>query len=210
MFTGLVQRTGTVKRVSRGRRLVLEFGFEPWDRPLEVGESVAVNGACLTVCKCSEGRFTADILRETEMRTGLGSAVPGTKVNLERAIRAGEPFGGHVVQGHVDTRAKVVAVEACGRDRRIRIRCGRVAAAQTVLKGSVAIDGVSLTVTEKGEDSLAVDIIPETLSRTTLGSLKAGDEVNVETDVLGKYALQAQAAGGITEQALIDAGFVEE
>ena len=122
MFTGLVQRIGVVKRVSRGRGLVLEFGFEPWDSPLEVGESVAVNGACLTVCRCSERRFAADILRETEMRTGLGSAVPGTKVNLERAIRAGEPFGGHVVQGHVDSRAKVLSVESRGRDRRLRLR----------------------------------------------------------------------------------------
>ena len=209
MFTGLVQKTGVVKRVSRGRGLVLEFEFEPWSRPLEEGESVAVNGVCLTVCRCSGTRFTADVLVETERRSGLGAAFPGMKVNLERALRAGDPLGGHIVQGHVDSRAKVLAVESRGRDRRIRLKCGRVAAAQTVLKGSVAIDGVSLTVTERGDDTLAVDIIPETLSRTTLGALRPGDEVNVETDVIGKYALQAQSAGGITEQALIDAGFME-
>ena len=101
MFTGLIQRIGTVKRVSRGRGLVLEFQFEPWSEPLVKGESVAVNGACLTVADCDATRFTADVLRETESRTGLAELLPGARVNLERALKAGERFGGHVVQGHV-------------------------------------------------------------------------------------------------------------
>ena len=118
MFTGLVEKVGTLKRLSRGAGLVLEIGFEPWARPLERGESVAVNGVCLTVVDFDERRFTADVLKETEERTGLGALVPGAKVNLERALRAGDPLGGHIVQGHVDCRGKIVAKEPRGRDFR--------------------------------------------------------------------------------------------
>lgn len=214
MFTGLIQKIGTVRRVSRGRGLVLEFGFEPWPRPLEEGESVAVNGVCLTVVHCDATRFTADVLRETESRTGLAALLPGTRVNLERALRAGEPLGGHLVQGHVDRRGTVFAVVPRGRDRRLRIRCGRVLAAQTLVKGSVAVDGVSLTVTEVGEDWLSVDLIPVTARETTLGAKRAGDEVNLEGDVIGKYVRRAAGASedpqeeGLTEAALAAAGFL--
>lgn len=208
MFTGLIQRKGVVKRVSRGRGLVLEFAFDPWPTPLEEGESVAVNGVCLTVARCAPGRFTADVLQETEKRSSLSSMLPGMHVNLERALRSGEPFGGHIVQGHVDCRGKVISVMPKGRDRRVKIRCGAVAAAQTVLKGSVAVDGVSLTVTELGRDFLAVDLIPSTLEATTLGLLKSGDEVNLETDVLGKYAAKNTSPGGLTAEVLASAGFM--
>lgn len=209
MFTGLVQRIGTVKRVSRGAGLVLEIGFEPWGRPLEEGESVAVNGTCLTVVRCGETRFTADVLRETESRTGLADLVPGERVNLERALRAGDAMGGHIVQGHVDGRGEIVAKEPKGRDFRLRVRCGRVIAAQSVLKGSVAIDGVSLTISGIGDDWICVDVIPTTASSTTLGSRKVGDKVNVEGDVIGKYvAKQMSSRGGLTEAALAGAGFV--
>ena len=209
MFTGLVKRIGTVKRVSRGAGLVLEIGFEPWGRPLEEGESVAVNGTCLTVVRCGETRFTADVLRETESRTGLADLVPGERVNLERALRAGDAMGGHIVQGHVDGRGEIVAKEPKGRDFRLRVRCGRVIAAQSVLKGSVAIDGVSLTISGIGDDWICVDVIPTTASSTTLGSRKVGDKVNVEGDVIGKYvAKQMSSRGGLTEAALAGAGFV--
>ena len=142
MFTGLVEKIGTLKRISRGAGVVLEIGFEPWARPLERGESVAVNGVCLTVVDFDEKRFTADVLRETEERTGLGALVPGAKVNLERALRAQDPLGGHIVQGHVDCRGKIVAKDPRGRDFRLKIRCSRVLAAQSVVKGSIAVDGV--------------------------------------------------------------------
>lgn len=207
MFTGLVEKTGRVKRVSRGEGLVVEIGFEPWARPLERGESVAVNGACLTVAQCDATRFTADVLRETEERAGIGALVPGESVNLERALRVGDPVGGHIVQGHVDCRGTVLEKTRIGRDFRLRVRCGRVAAAQTVLKGSVAIDGVSLTVTETGEDFIAVDVIPSTAASTTLGGKKPGDAVNIETDVVGKY-LARRERGGLTEDALSRAGFL--
>ena len=209
MFTGLIQRIGTVRRVSRGAGLVLEFGFEPWPSPLEKGESVAVNGACLTVVDCDASRFTADVLRETEERTGLGALVPGDRVNLERALSAGAAMGGHLVQGHVDARGTLVARTPRGRDFRLKVRCGRVLAAQSVLKGSVAVDGVSLTISALGDDWLAVDVIPTTLRDTTLSLRRVGDTVNLEGDVVGKYVARTMArAGGLTEEALVKAGFV--
>lgn len=209
MFTGLIQKTGTVKRISRGSGLVLEIGFEPWARPLEKGESVAVNGVCLTVVNFDERRFTADVLRETESRTGLGELVPGTKVNLERALRAGDPMGGHIVQGHVDCRGAVLAKEPKGRDFRLRIACGRVLAAQSVVKGSVTVDGVSLTITGVGEDWLSVDLIPTTAAETTLGAKKVGDKVNLEGDILGKYVAKSIPRKGLTEDDLARAGFLD-
>lgn len=209
MFTGLIQKTGTVKRISRGSGLVLEIGFEPWARPLEKGESVAVNGVCLTVVNFDERRFTADVLRETESRTGLGELVPGAKVNLERALRAGDPMGGHIVQGHVDCRGAVLAKEPKGRDFRLRIACGRVLAAQSVVKGSIAVDGVSLTITGVGEDWLSVDLIPTTAAETTLGAKKVGDKVNLEGDILGKYVAKSIPRKGLTEDDLARAGFLD-
>jgi riboflavin synthase len=208
MFTGLIQKTGIVKRVSRGAGLVLEIAFEPWPKPLEKGESVAVNGVCLTVADCSVDRFTADVLKETQERTGMGALIPGDKVNLERALRAGEAMGGHIVQGHVDCQGKVIARERRGRDYRLKVRCGRVLAAQSVVKGSITIDGVSLTITALGDDWLAVDLIPTTLADTTLGGLRAGSEVNLEGDIVGKYITKASSVSKISEETLMRAGFM--
>ena len=216
MFTGLIERIGTVRRVSRGAGLVLEIGFEPWPEPLTEGESVAVNGVCLTVVRCDARRFTADVLRETEMRTGLAALVPGERVNLERALRAGQPLGGHIVQGHVDARGTILAKTPRGRDFQLKISCSRVLAAQTVLKGSMTVDGVSLTVSGLGADWLTVDVIPTTARETTLGQKKPGDTVNLEGDVIGKYVARAasdaaprRAAGTLTEEALARAGFFD-
>lgn len=212
MFTGLIQRIGTVKRVSRGRGLVLEIEADsPWMKPLEEGESVAVNGVCLTVVRCQGSCFTADVLAETELRTGLADLLPGTKVNLERALRAGEALGGHIVQGHVDCRGEVTAKIPRGRDFQLRVRCGRVLAAQSVLKGSIAIDGVSLTISALGEDWLGVDLIPTTLKETTLGLRKVGEKVNLEGDIVGKYvARQTENVKGLTEESLRSAGFLSD
>ena len=209
MFTGLIQRIGTVKRVSRGAGLVLEIAAdEPWAKPLEAGESVAVNGVCLTVVKCEGSRFTADVLRETESRTGLCDLAPGAKVNLERALRAGDAMGGHIVQGHVDCRGAISAKVPKGRDFQLRVKCGRVLAAQSVLKGSITIDGVSLTISALGDDWLGVDLIPTTAKDTTLGSKKVGDMVNLEGDIMGKYVAKNMPAKGLTEEKLAAAGFV--
>ena len=213
MFTGLIQRIGTVKRVSRGKGLVLEIAAdEPWAKPLEQGESIAVNGVCLTVARCSGSRFTADVLEETESRTGLADATPGEKVNLERAVRAGEAMGGHIVQGHVDCRGTVTDKIRKGRDFQLRVRCGRVLAAQSVLKGSITIDGVSLTISAIGNDWLGVDVIPTTVAGTTLGSKSVGDMVNLEGDIVGKYIARqgrsAESETTLTMDKLAAAGFV--
>ena len=209
MFTGIIQKVGTVKRVSRGMGLVVEIGFEPFAKPLEEGESVAVNGVCLTVAKCDAARFTADVLEETVSRTGIGDLIPGEKVNLERALRAGDSMGGHIVQGHVDCRGTVKAKIPKGRDFQLQIRCGRVLAAQSVLKGSVAVDGVSLTISAIGDDWIGVDLIPTTAAETILGAKKIGDKVNLEGDIVGKYiAKNAAKTGGLTEEALQSAGFI--
>ncbi len=208
MFTGIVQRIGTVRRVSRGANLVLEIAFEPWRRPLEEGESIAVNGVCLTVARFDEAHFTADVLRETESRTGLGGLLPGSKVNLERALAVGDAMGGHIVQGHVDCQGVVLDRTSRGADLRLRIGCGRVLAAQSVLKGSIAIDGVSLTISALGDDFLQVDLIPTTRTKTTLGALEVGDKVNLEGDVIGKYVAKLVPRAGLTEDALRAAGFI--
>ncbi|MBO5939792.1 MAG: riboflavin synthase [Kiritimatiellae bacterium] len=219
MFTGLVEKTGKVKRISRGRGLVLEISFEPWAEHLVLGESVAVNGVCLTVADCDNTRFTADVLRETESRTGLGELKPGDKVNLERAMKAGARLGGHIVQGHVDGRGVLVAKTPKGRDFSLTFRCGRVIACGCVEKGSIAVNGVSLTVSGLGDDWFRVDVIPTTLKETNLGLLNIGDSVNLETDVLGKYARkgfseetevndgQSDGGGGLTMQMLVENGF---
>jgi riboflavin synthase len=150
-----------------------------------------VNGVCLTVAQCDATRFTADVLRETESRTGLAELKPGDSVNLERALRAGARLGGHLVQGHVDGRGELIAKEPKGRDFALTFHCGRVIAAASVLKGSIAVNGVSLTVSGLGSDWLRVDVIPTTLRETNLGRLVLGDRVNLESDVLGKYARRA-------------------
>ena len=215
MFTGLIEKIGTVKRVSRGRGLVVEFAFEPWAEPLAPGESVAVNGACLTVARCDATRFTADVLRETEERTGMGGLKPGDRVNLERALKVGSRIGGHIVQGHVDGRGTLSAKQPKGRDFAMTFRCGRVIAAACVEKGSIAVNGVSLTVSGVGDDWIRVDVIPTTLRETNLGLLAVGDGVNLETDVLGKYARRQDAmpgaedgqSGGLTMEMLEENGF---
>lgn len=217
MFTGLIQKVGTLKRVSRGAGLVLEFKFDPWDTPLIKGESVAVNGVCLTVCNCDSTRFTADVLKETEARSTLASLIPGARVNLERALQAGDRFGGHVVQGHVDGIGHLISKTPKGRDFALKFNCGRVIAAATVLKGSIAVNGVSLTVSGLGMDWLQVDIIPTTATETNLGDLKIGDPVNLESDVLGRYAIRRaemedatseSPRSGLTMDMLAENGFL--
>lgn len=215
MFTGLIQKIGKIRRVSYSRGLVLEIAFKPWVKPLEKGESVAVNGVCLTVVDSDACRFTAHVLEETVSRTGFAEVRPGEEVNLERALRAGDRLGGHIVQGHVETRGEIIEILRKGRDFALKIKVGSVAAAQSVLKGSVAIDGVSLTISALGADWLQVDVIPTTATETTLGKKRIGDKVNIETDVLARRPPAAEKprrgitlGRGITLELLAENGFI--
>ena len=188
MFTGIVECVGEVaslRPLGDAARLVVRApGIAP---ELRVGESVAVNGACLTVTEAAGETFAFDAVRETLDRTALGELVPGSAVNLERALRADGRLDGHLVQGHVDATGRVRELARDGRDVRLAIDCPAELAAQLVPKGSVAIDGVSLTVVHVEAAGFDVALIPHTLEVTTLGRLEPGHRVNLEADVLGKY-----------------------
>lgn len=188
MFTGIVTAVGAiVARSEAADRLGLVIEAPYHD--LVVGESVAVNGACLTVVEAADGRFRVDVVGTTQARTTLAGLEHGARVNLERALAAGDRFGGHIVQGHVDGIGEVVSVED-GRDgpARVRIRVPPGVARTTIPLGSIAVDGVSLTVNAMPDpDIVEVSLIPHTMAGTTLGALKPGDRVQIEADVIGKY-----------------------
>ena len=177
MFTGIVRERGRVASFERGR-LVVETGVEA-----ATGDSVAIDGACLTVVEAGPGRLSFDVVPETVSRIKPF----GGEVNVEPAIRAGEPLGGHYVQGHVDGVGRVRSVEPEGDGRRLWIEAPIELLRYSVEKGSVTVDGVSLTVAEVGDDTFAVALVPHTLAVTTLGALEPGAPVNVEVDVLAKY-----------------------
>src|SRR5215207_6075830 len=183
MFTGLVIGKGTIRSMRDGR---LEIGT-PFGAELERGDSVAVNGVCLTAVDPSAERFAADVMNETLRRSSLAEAIEGAQVNLELPLRAHDRLGGHVVQGHVDGLGTVADVEPDGFARRIRVTATPDLLRYVVEKGSIAIDGVSLTVAAVDDESLTVSLIPETLDRTSLGSAVPGRTVNLEVDVLAKY-----------------------
>jgi len=188
MFTGLIESAGTVKvlepRGNDAARLVLDV---PFSNDLAPGESVAVNGCCLTVTGKDSG-VSFDLLVETLNRTNLGDLNPGTRVNLERALRADGRFGGHFVQGHVDTTAEVLAAEPKGSDLNLVIAIPQGDSGYFIEKGSIAVNGVSLTVASLFEKSFGLWIIPHTLQETNLGDLKPGNRVNLEYDLIAKYA----------------------
>ena len=188
MFTGLIESVGTVRSFERrgdAARLTLET---PMAGMLSLGESLAVNGCCLTVTDRDDREAHFDLLVETLTRTNLGALIPAARVNLERALRADGRFGGHFVQGHIDTTAEVIKVDANGEDLNLVIMIPSGGARYFIEKGSVAVNGVSLTVALLGEDHFGLWIIPHTLRETNLGDLKAGDRVNLEYDMLAKYA----------------------
>jgi riboflavin synthase len=188
MFTGIVESLGTVRRITEvdgGRRLVLDAGGLAVG--LNVGDSIAVNGVCLTAVEAGRDGVTADVVAETLRRSNLGSVREGDPVNLERPMRADGRFDGHIVQGHVDATGEVASVVAEGESRLIRIAAPPDGLRYVVEKGSITVDGVSLTVTSADADSFEVALIPHTLSVTTLGFRRPGDRVNLEFDVLAKY-----------------------
>jgi len=188
MFTGLIEEIGEITAVQHGdevTRLTIRAPHAVADT--EHGASIAVSGVCLTVVGWGEDWFDADVMQETLAVTTVASFERGRRVNVERALRADARLGGHIVQGHVDATAEVVSVVAGERWSVIRFSLEPSIAPLVVRKGSIAIDGVSLTVSDAGRDWCEVSLIPETLTATTLGGLTPGDRVNVETDILARH-----------------------
>jgi riboflavin synthase len=191
MFTGIVRELGTVDAFD-GSRLVV--AASETTASAAVGDSVAVAGVCLTVVERDDGRLAFDVVPETLARTALGRLEPGSSVNLEPSLRVGDPLGGHVVQGHVDAVGRVRSVATEGEGSRVWVDAPESVVRYCIEKGSIAVDGVSLTVAAFDDDGFEVALIPHTLAVTTLGGLEPGDEVNLEADVLGKVVERLVAA----------------
>jgi riboflavin synthase len=197
MFTGIVEELGVVDGIEeqtdavrltvRGPHVVSDAGL---------GDSIAVNGCCLTVAERDGETFTADVMRETLDKTSLGSLEPGSKVNLERAVTAHTRLGGHIVQGHVDGTGEILTRTPSEHWELVEVSLPADLARYLVDKGSVTVDGISLTVVEVGDSSFTVSLIPETLARTTLGFKQPGERVNLEVDVIAKYVERLLEARG--------------
>jgi riboflavin synthase len=187
MFTGLVQDLGRVERVERSGDGVRVTIATTLAGELGHGDSIAVNGVCLTATSIGASSFVAEVMNETLQRSSLATAAPGRPVNLELALRASDRLGGHIVQGHVDGTGVVISVGDDGFARRIEIEAPAELLRYVVQKGSIAVDGVSLTVAGLDNQSFTVSLIPETLNRTNLGHAEPGTTVNLEIDVLAKY-----------------------
>ncbi|MBM7775298.1 riboflavin synthase [Actinokineospora baliensis] len=188
MFTGIVEERGqvvAVEQLAEAARVTIAGPLVTSDA--KRGDSIAVNGVCLTVVEHAEGAFTADVMHETLLRSSLDGVAAGDAVNLERAAAVGQRFGGHIVQGHVDGTAELVSRAPSQHWDVVRFSLPAHLARYVVEKGSITVDGVSLTVVEVGADWFTVSLIPETLRATTLGLREPGDRVNLEVDVIAKY-----------------------
>lgn len=195
MFTGLVAEVGHIESIAKletGVRMRVAAALA--DGKLEIGESIAVDGCCLTVIAQSPGFFDLDVSHESLARTNLGEKTPGSPVNLERAMRLGDRLGGHWVQGHVDAVGKLAGVRAVGESHEIRIAVPADLRKYVVEKGSLTVSGVSLTVNAWAGDEITINLIPHTFTHTTLGGLAPGAGVNLEVDILAKYVENLLAA----------------
>lgn len=215
MFTGIVESLGRVQALTRrGDSARIEIAAGAIAVASRLGDSVAVNGACLTLAAIRGEAFAADLSPETLTRTTLGSLRPGDPVNLERALALGDRMGGHLVTGHVDAIGRIAGRAAQGPGGLLRVTYPRELAPLLVLKGSVAVDGVSLTVAELDGDAFGVALIPFTQDATTLGTKGPGAAVNLETDIIGKYVARflehgahPRATGGVSRSFLEEHGF---
>ena len=201
MFTGIIEEVGTVRAIRRGgtearitiacRRVLGKSGSMSSDpsggAPTRIGDSIAVNGVCLTVTELGSGTFTADVMPETFSRSSLAALRPGVRVNLERAMPADGRFGGHIVTGHIDGTGTITKRTRDGNAIWFTVTAADELIRYIVQKGSIAIDGISLTVAEVGESWFSISAIPHTVAVTTLGEKRPGDTVNLENDVIGKY-----------------------
>jgi riboflavin synthase len=212
MFTGLIESIGTVKRVApKGNYREITIVPDPSFADLIGGESIAVSGPCLTVVGFDEKSFTVEASQETIRLTTLKNLRQGQKVNLERAVKADARMGGHFVSGHIDSTLSIKRVEKIGKSLRLTIDLPDEYSPYIVDKGSVALNGVSLTVSELGKSGFKVNMIPETQKRTTSADLKAGDLINVEFDMIGKYILrfleQKRDGTGISIESMRNMGY---
>lgn len=213
MFTGIIEEVGKVLRIGSGKISVQAKRVLEGSR---VGDSIAVNGVCLTVTNINAGDFTADVMPETLSRSSLGKLSPGGFVNLERAMAADGRFGGHIVSGHMDGTGTIETVTKDGNAVRYRIFAGTEIMRGIVEKGSVAIDGISLTVTKAAKDWFEVSVIPHTLGETILDTKRQGSIVNLENDIIGKYVErlllfdpkdEVPKKTALTKEFLLQAGF---
>lgn len=220
MFTGLVAELGTVQKLARqGNSYHLTVSAKKIMANLKIGDSVAVNGACLTVVKMSGDGFTADVMPETVRLTNIGSLNAGDKVNLERTLRLCDGLDGHIVSGHVEGLGMIAAQRNDGIAVVVTIDTPQELLKYIIKKGSIAIDGISLTVTEVTSSTFSVSLIPHTAKETTLGFKTVGDTVNLETDILGKYVermlnwdmqygKKSACAGSLDKNILLENGFM--
>ena len=211
MFTGIVEELGKVQRITRGgmqQRITISCCKVLED--IHQGDSIAVNGVCLTVVEHNKNTFTSDVMNETFNRSSLGKLYAGSPVNLERAMLANGRFGGHIVSGHIDGTGTIKSIRLDGNAYWFEIVADEKILGGIVEKGSIAIDGISLTVAAVDRRSFKVSIIPHTLKETVLGSRRTGDMVNLETDFVGKYVeslLEADDSMGLTKEFLLANGF---
>jgi riboflavin synthase len=212
MFTGIIEETGkvvSIRKEAQAAQIDIAGGIIFDD--MHLGDSVAVNGVCLTVAKFGAEIFTADIMNETLRRSSLGNLKPGSAVNLERAMAADGRFGGHIVSGHIDGTGKISAIRQEGRANWLTIKADKKILRYIIEKGSVCIDGISLTVANVDADNFQVSIIPHTMAATTLATARAGTEVNLENDIVGKYIerfVRHEAnEGQLTPEFLLKSGF---
>ncbi len=217
MFTGIIEEIGTVVSVRKASKSArISVGADMIFEDMKVGDSIAVNGVCLTVAEFSGNIFTADIMNETLSRSSLGQLGVGSKVNLERAMRADGRFGGHIVSGHIDGAGRITSMENEGTAVRVNVAAPAHVMKYVVEKGSIAIDGISLTVAGVVDGGFCVSLIPHTGKSTVLLDKKPGDTVNLENDIIGKYVgrlltyaeeAEAEPKTSITMEFLAGAGF---
>lgn len=215
MFTGIIEELGTIQKMDRrADSICLTIGAKKVLEGTKIGDSIAVNGVCLTVTELTDSSFSADVMHETMRRTSFVELRNGSTVNLERALAVGERLGGHIVSGHIDGTGHVAKVSMDGIARVITIAIPKAMEPFIVEKGSIAIDGISLTVVSVGNSQFTVSIIPHTMSNTTLMQKNPGSIVNLETDMIGKYVHSfltakpdTQKKSGVTLEMLLENGF---
>ena len=209
MFTGIVEEVGTVAALEkRGEKIVLRVKAQTVLEDTKIGDSIATNGVCLTVTSMAEGTFTADMMTVTAKKSALDRLRPGSVVNLERALLPTSRMGGHIVQGHVDTVGEVKGIEPHEGGYLLHIVVEPDWAPYFVAQGSVALNGVSLTIARAGRNDFSVSLIPETLRSTNLGELKPGDPITVEFDIVGKYLLRQNEVA--EEASALDMNFLRK